>query len=158
MSWILKVIIILLLFTVGAICIVNAVTYQKISTVKEDELPSDISKGGALALMWFNIIFATLTIIAGIWMFWARTIESAKKEKVLEAVSQSYNRGLVAAKRSFAPYARTPKTATSPPMPGYNPFDDTAPVSQRELLNQKRLLMLKMQDFDRQIAALEMNP
>ena len=114
MSWILKVIIILLLFTVGAICIVNAVTYQKISTVKEEDLPSDISKGGALALMWFNIIFATLTIIAGIWMFWARTIESAKKEKVLEAVSQSYNRGLVAARRSFAPYARTPKTMPPP--------------------------------------------
>jgi ABC-type nickel/cobalt efflux system permease component RcnA len=65
----LNLIIGLLLIGVLIICCFNAATYNDLANNKEDLGPIS-SPGGARALMWFNIIFAVLIGVFGIWWIW----------------------------------------------------------------------------------------
>ena len=62
----LNLIIGLLLIGVLIICCFNAATYNDLANHDEDLGPIS-SPGGARALMWFNIIFAVLIGVFGIW-------------------------------------------------------------------------------------------
>jgi hypothetical protein len=90
----LRVVVSLLLLGVGIICCFNAVTYSKIANTGENV--GDVSPAGARALMWFNIIFAVLTIVVAIYYFWTgtvlRNVEIDRAYALLKAPKEWYSR------------------------------------------------------------------
>lgn len=86
---ILRVVVSLLLLGVGIICCFNAATYSKIANSGQDV--GSVSPAGARALMWFNIIFAVLTIVVAIYYFWTGTVlRNARIEVAYDALQNRY--------------------------------------------------------------------
>ena len=86
----LNLIIFLLLIGVGIICCFNAATYNDLANHDEDLGPIS-SPGGARALMWFNIIFAFLTFVFGLWYGWVLLFRRDDiKEKIYNKAVEFY--------------------------------------------------------------------
>ena len=90
----LRLIISLLLIFVGIICALSANTYNEVAN--KGQQVGDVTPSGARTLMWFNIIFAVLTFVVGIWYAWTSFVAPEKAREQLanyyEMVKQSPSR------------------------------------------------------------------
>ena len=77
----LRLIISLILIFVGIICALNANTYNEVAN--KGQQVGDVTPSGARTLMWFNIIFAILTFVLGMWYIWTSFVAPEKAREQL---------------------------------------------------------------------------